>query len=34
MVVAKNRRNALDSPRAAYPADLDHEQVDDSAPVS
>ena len=33
-VVAKNRRNALDNPRAAYPADLDLEQVDDSAPVS
>jgi len=34
MVVAKNRRNALDNPRAAYPADLDVEQVDDAAPVS
>ena len=34
MVVTKNRRNALDNPRAAYPADLDLEQVDDSAPVS
>ena len=33
MVVAKNRRNALDNPRAAYPADLEVEQVDDSAPV-
>jgi len=33
-VVAKNRRNALDNPRAAYPADLDVEQVDDSTPVS
>jgi acetyl-CoA C-acetyltransferase len=33
MVVAKNRRNALDNPRAAYPADLSVEQVDDSAPV-
>ena len=32
-VVSKNRRNALDNPRAAYPADLDLEQVDDSAPV-
>ncbi len=34
MVVAKNRRNALDNPRAAYPADLDPEQVDDAAPVA
>jgi acetyl-CoA C-acetyltransferase len=33
MVVAKNRRNALDNPRAAYPADLAVEQVDDSAPL-
>jgi acetyl-CoA C-acetyltransferase len=33
MVVAKNRRNALDNPRAAFPADLDAEQVDDSAPL-
>ena len=34
MIVTKNRRNALDNPHAAYPADLDVEQVDDSAPVS
>lgn len=34
MVVAKNRRNALDNPRAAYPAELDVGQVDDSAPAS
>jgi acetyl-CoA C-acetyltransferase len=33
MVVAKNRGNALDDPRAAYPADLTVEQVDDSAPL-
>ncbi len=33
MVVAKNRGNALDDPRAAYPADLAVEQVDDSAPL-
>ena len=34
MVVAKNRRNALDNPRAAYPCDIDAEQVHGSAPVS
>lgn len=33
IVAAKNRRNALDNPRAAYPADLDAEDVDDSAPA-
>jgi acetyl-CoA C-acetyltransferase len=33
MVAAKNRRNALDNPRAAYPADLETEDVDDSAPL-
>ncbi|HEX9717395.1 MAG TPA: acetyl-CoA acetyltransferase, partial [Actinomycetota bacterium] len=33
MVVAKNRRNALDNPRAAYPADLAAEDVDDSTPL-
>jgi acetyl-CoA C-acetyltransferase len=33
-VAAKNRTNALDNPRAAYPADLDVDDVDDSAPVS
>ena len=34
MVAAKNRTNALDNPRAAYPAALAAEDVDDSAPVS
>ena len=34
MVAAKNRTNALDNPRAAYPAQLATEDVDDSAPVS
>ncbi|HEX6230618.1 MAG TPA: acetyl-CoA acetyltransferase [Actinomycetota bacterium] len=34
MVAAKNRTNALDNPRAAYPAQLSTEDVDDSAPVS
>jgi acetyl-CoA C-acetyltransferase len=34
MVAAKNRTNALDNPRAAYPADLAVEDVDDSAPVA
>jgi len=34
MVAAKNRTNALDNPRAAYPAALATEDVDDSAPVS
>jgi acetyl-CoA C-acetyltransferase len=33
MVAAKNRRNALDNPRAAYPADLEAGDVDDSAPL-
>jgi acetyl-CoA C-acetyltransferase len=33
MVAAKNRRNALDNPRAAYPAALSTEDVDDSAPL-
>ena len=34
MVAAKNRTNALDNPRAAYPADVAVEDVDDSAPVA
>ncbi|MGZ8626812.1 MAG: thiolase C-terminal domain-containing protein [Actinomycetota bacterium] len=34
MVAAKNRTNALDNPRAAYPAALAADDVDDSAPVS
>jgi acetyl-CoA C-acetyltransferase len=34
MVAAKNRTNALDNPRAAYPAQLTVEDVDDSTPVS
>ena len=34
MVAAKNRSNALDNPRAAYPADLDAEDVDGSSPVA
>ena len=33
MVAAKNRTNALDNPRAAYPADVEAEDVHDSAPV-
>ncbi|TMK68052.1 MAG: acetyl-CoA acetyltransferase [Actinobacteria bacterium] len=33
MVAAKNRTNALDNPRAAYPADVRPEDVEDSAPV-
>ena len=33
-VVTKNRANALDNPRAAYPADVRFEQVDDSTPVA
>jgi acetyl-CoA C-acetyltransferase len=33
MVAAKNRTNALDNPRAAYPAALATEDVDDSSPV-
>jgi acetyl-CoA C-acetyltransferase len=32
-VAAKNRSNALDNPRAAYPAQLATEDVDDSAPA-
>ena len=32
MVAAKNRSNALDNPRAAYPADLDADDVDGSRP--
>lgn len=32
IVAAKNRRNALDNPRAAYPSDLGADEVDDSAP--
>jgi acetyl-CoA C-acetyltransferase len=32
-VAAKNRSNALDNPRAAYPAELSVEDVDDSTPV-
>jgi len=34
MVAAKNRSNALDNPRAAYPADLDADDVDGSSPVA
>jgi acetyl-CoA C-acetyltransferase len=34
MVAAKNRSNALDNPRAAYPAALAVEDVDDSTPVA
>lgn len=34
MVASKNRTNALDNPRAAYPAQLATEDVDDSTPVS
>src|SRR5919108_1567077 len=34
MVASKNRTNALDNPRAAYPAQLSVEDVDDSTPVS
>jgi acetyl-CoA C-acetyltransferase len=33
-VVAKNRSNALDNPRAAYPVELSVDDVDDSAPIS
>ncbi|MEP7032794.1 MAG: acetyl-CoA acetyltransferase [Actinomycetota bacterium] len=33
MVAAKNRRNALDNPRAAYPADLAADDVDESTPM-
>ncbi len=32
-VAATNRRNALDNPRAAYPAALSTEDVDDSSPL-
>jgi len=34
MIAAKNRSNALDNPRAAYPAELAADDVDDSAPVA
>lgn len=34
MVAAKNRANALDNPRAAYPAGVAVEDVDDSSPVA
>ena len=34
MVAAKNRSNALDNPRAAYPAALAVDDVDDSPPVA
>ena len=34
MVAAKNRSNALDNPRAAYPAGIAVEDIDDSAPVA
>lgn len=33
MVASKNRTNALDNPRAAYPVQLATEDVDDSAPL-
>jgi acetyl-CoA C-acetyltransferase len=33
MVAAKNRTNALENPRAAYPAAVGTEDVDDSAPL-
>ncbi len=33
MVVAKNRRNALDNPRAAYPADIEPDDALDSNPL-
>jgi acetyl-CoA C-acetyltransferase len=33
MVAAKNSSNALDNPRAAYPADVTAEDVEDSGPV-
>ena len=33
MVAAKNRTNALDNPRAAYPADVTAEDVEESGPV-
>jgi acetyl-CoA C-acetyltransferase len=34
MVAAKNRSNALDNPRAAYPAEVAVDDIDDSAPVA
>jgi acetyl-CoA C-acetyltransferase len=34
IVAAKNRTNALDNPRAAYPADLATSDVEDSTPVA
>ncbi len=34
MVAAKNRSNALDNPRAAYPAEIAADDVDDSGPVA
>jgi acetyl-CoA C-acetyltransferase len=34
MVAAKNRSNALDNPRAAYPAEVAVDDVDDSEPVA
>jgi acetyl-CoA C-acetyltransferase len=34
MIAAKNRSNALDNPRAAYPAEVAADDVDDSAPVA
>ena len=34
IVAAKNRSNALDNPRAAYPADLTADDVDDSSPIA
>jgi acetyl-CoA C-acetyltransferase len=34
MVAAKNRTNALDNPRAAYPAQVSAPDVEDSAPVA
>ena len=34
IVAAKNRRNALGNPRAAYPSSLEVRDVDDSAPTS
>jgi acetyl-CoA C-acetyltransferase len=34
IVAAKNRTNALDNPRAAYPADIDASDVDESSPVA
>jgi acetyl-CoA C-acetyltransferase len=34
IVAAKNRTNALDNPRAAYPAQLEASDVEDSAPIA